>query len=182
MTLAEQKKNENIAEYVIYMWQMEDLIRAANFNDEVITHFVREFTEDPIQMEEELNWFRDLMKSMKQEKLERKGHIAEVVEVMNELAMLHHTLVNILKDSSYLLAYKDAKPNIGEYLQKAGGTMNNDVETCLTALYGLLVLRLKKTEISPETEEAMKTFSSLMAVLSVEYKKMKTGEMNLGLN
>lgn len=182
MTLAEQKRNDSAAEYIIYMWQMEDLVRAASFNDDVVTHFVSEFTEDPIEMEEELNWFRDLMKQMKQQKLEKKGHIADVIEVMNELAMLHHTLVNILKDSSYLLVYKEAKPYIGEYLQKSGGSMNNDVETCLTALYGLLVLRLKKAEISQETEEAMKTFSQLMAALSIEYKKMKTGEMNLGLN
>lgn len=182
MTLAEQKKEENISEYIIYVWQMEDLVRAAGFKDELIEHFVRDFAEDPIQQEEELNWFKDLMTQMKNQGIEKRGHISELGEVLNELAMLHHTLVNILKDSSYLMLYKEAKPYIGEYLQKAGGGLNNDVETCLTALYGLLVLRLKKAEISKETEEAMSTFSKLMARLSIEYRKMKRGEMNLRFN
>lgn len=182
MTIAEQKREDSIAEYIIYIWQMQDLVRAADFKDALIEQFVKEFSEDPVQQEEELIWFRNLMKQMTSEGLQKRGHIGEVMEIMNELAMLHHTLVNILKDSQYLMAYKDAKPYIGEYLQKAGGTMNNDVETCLTALYGLLVLRLKKSEISQATEDAMSTFSKLMSMLSLEYRKMKRGEMNLQFN
>jgi hypothetical protein len=56
------------------------------------------------------------------------------------------------------------------------------VEACLTALYGLLVLRLRKAEISPETEEAMEIFGKLMGRLAGEYRKMKTGEMKVSLN
>lgn len=182
MNIADQKKNENIAEYILFVWQMEDLIRAAHFNNELIEQFVREFAEDPVQIEEEDIWFKDLAKKMKIEGIERRGHVSDVMEVTHELSLLHHTLINILKDSSYLHLYKDAKVYIGEYLQKAGGSTSNDVETCLTALYGLLVLRLKKAEISEETEEAMKSFSILMARLALEYRKMKTGEMNLKFN
>ncbi len=182
MNIADQKKNENIAEYILFVWQMEDLIRAAHFNNELIEQFVREFAEDPVQIEEEDQWFKDLAKKMKIEGVERRGHVSDVMEVTHELSLLHHTLINILKDSSYLHLYKDAKVYIGEYLQKAGGSTSNDVETCLTALYGLLVLRLKKAEISEETEEAMKSFSILMARLALEYRKMKTGEMNLKFN
>ena len=32
MIIAKKKKNENIAEYILYMWQIEDLIRAYNLN------------------------------------------------------------------------------------------------------------------------------------------------------
>jgi len=182
MNIAEQKKNENIAEYILYVWQMEDLIRATHFEKGLIEQFVHEFAEDPVQIEEEQEWFMGLAKKMKLEGVERRGHISDVLEITHELSLLHHTLINILKDSSYLSVYKDAKGYIGEYLQKAGGSTTNDVETCLTALYGLLVLRLKKAEISEETEEAMKYFSLLMAKLALEYRKMKKGEMNLKFN
>jgi hypothetical protein len=52
----------------------------------------------------------------------------------------------------------------------------------MTALYGLLVLRLKKEPVSDETVSAIQTFSQLLARLSDHYKKMKTGELNFSLN
>lgn len=182
MSLAERKKKENIAEYVLFMWQMEDLVRAAAFDRDIIRTFVEGYTEDPVQTDIELQWFTELIQTMKREGIEKRGHVSEVQEIMHELALLHHTLMNILKDSRYLRFYKDASPYIGEYLQKAAGSVTNDVETCLTALYGLLVLRLKKASITPETEEAMKAFGQLMALLAAEYRKMKGGEMNIHLN
>ena len=32
MIIARRKRKENIAEYLLYMWQVEDLIRANNFD------------------------------------------------------------------------------------------------------------------------------------------------------
>ena len=32
MIVAKQKRKENIAEYLLYMWQVEDLIRANQFD------------------------------------------------------------------------------------------------------------------------------------------------------
>ena len=37
MIIAKQKRRENIAEYVLYMWQLEDLIRAYNFDIDAMT-------------------------------------------------------------------------------------------------------------------------------------------------
>ena len=45
MFIASQKKKENIAEYVLYMWQIEDIIRANNLNIESITaNIIDKFT------------------------------------------------------------------------------------------------------------------------------------------
>jgi hypothetical protein len=161
---------------------MEDLLRAAAFDMAVIKRFVESFSSDPLQQETEFLWFQELAKTMKKQGLDKRGHILEAREIMTELAFLHQTLIGILEDAQYLQVYKDAKPYISEYLQKAGTSLNNDVEACLTALYGLLVLRLRKAEISPETEEAMEIFGKLMGRLAGEYRKMKTGEMKVSLN
>jgi hypothetical protein len=101
---------------------------------------------------------------------------------MFELNYLHNTLIGVVKDKAYLDAYKLAQPNIKDYISRSDGKIANDIEVCLTALYGLLVLRLKKEPISDETKEAIGTFSNLLARLSHHYKLMKKGEMNFALN
>ena len=42
MLIARQKRSENIAEYLLYMFQVEDLIRAYDFNlDQIIDQYVQ---------------------------------------------------------------------------------------------------------------------------------------------
>lgn len=36
MYIAQQKRKENIAEYILYLWQLEDLLRALKFSPEAI--------------------------------------------------------------------------------------------------------------------------------------------------
>ena len=40
MIIARQKRKENIAEYLLYMWQVEDLIRANKFDMDSINRTV----------------------------------------------------------------------------------------------------------------------------------------------
>jgi len=182
MTLAEQKQKQNIAEYVIFMWQMEDLMRAVYFDDVALDEFIRGFTPSEEAFLAEKKWFRDLIRKMKSERIEQRGHLSELHELLFELNFLHNTLMNVLKDKVYLDLYRTAQPHLQEYLQHSDGKSTNDVETALHALYGLLVLRLKRAPISPATEEAMSTFSQLLARLAHHYGQMKNGEVNYSLN
>lgn len=182
MSLAVQKLKQNVAEYIIFLWQMEDLVRAVHFDMVAIDDFVRSFTPDEITFAEEKKWFEELVSAMKTEGVEQRGHISEVHELIFELNYLHNTLSNLVKDKTYLELYRKAQPNIKEYLLRTDGKSTNDVEVCLTALYGMLILRLKKEPISDETAEAMQTFSSLLAKLAHHYKLMKQGEVNFSLN
>ncbi len=182
MTLADQKLKQNVAEYVIFIWQMEDLVRAVYFDPEALDEFIRTYTPDDSAFAQEKKWFEDLTRKMKNERVEVRGHISEVHELVFELSYLHNTLINVIKETTYLELYRKAQPNIKDYLMRAVGKATNDVETCLTALYGLLVLRLRKEPISDDTSEAMKTFSELMARLAHHYGMMKKGEMNFALN
>jgi uncharacterized sporulation protein YeaH/YhbH (DUF444 family) len=180
VSIAERKRQENIAEFVLYVWQMEDLARAAQFDVEAISTLLS--GDDQKSKEAETRWFRNLIAQMKDEGLEKTGHISELDEVMKELAYLHSTLLTVLRDEKYIEKYAVAQPNIAAFLSKSGGEAANDVDACLTALYGLMTLRLKRMTISKETEMAVRTFSTLMAHLSSEYHKMKLGEQNSGLN
>jgi cytochrome b len=182
MVLAEQKRTQNVAEYIIFMWQMEDLMRAIYFDDEALDEFIRGYVPNEEAFAAEKKWFRDLIRKMKSEKIEQRGHLSELHELVFELNFLHNTLHNVLKDKVYIEHYRNAQPHITEYLSRSDGKSTNDIETCLVALYGLLVLRLKKTTISEETEAAMATFSQLLARLAHHYRQMKNGEVNFSLN
>ena len=47
----------------------------------------------------------------------------------------------------------------------------NEIQTCFNLLYGVLMLRLQKKEITPNTEHAMKEVSTFIGMLSDYYKK-----------
>lgn len=182
MTIAERKYAENIAEYVIYMWQMQDLLRAVNMDVESLDGFLRSFLPTEEKIQEEKTWFEGLAKSMKRSGAEEKGNVEEVQEVISELNLLHTTLNTLLRDEEYIAANERAKDNLDAYRERTNGKALSEVEAYLTALYGLMILRLRKQEISEETKDAMKTFSDVMVLLALQYNKMKKGESVQHLN
>ena len=40
MSLAAKKLRENISEYIIFLWQMEDLLRAVHFDSNALEDFM----------------------------------------------------------------------------------------------------------------------------------------------
>ena len=182
MTIAERKYAENIAEYIIYMWQMQDLLRAVNLDVESLDGFLRSFLPTEEKIQEEKKWFEGLAQSMKRSGAEEKGNVEEVQEVVSELNLLHTTLNTLLRDDEYIAANERARDNLDAYRERSNGKALSEVEAYLTALYGLMILRLRKQEISEETKDAMKTFSDVIVLLALQYNKMKKGETLQHLN
>jgi hypothetical protein len=182
MSLAARKLRENISEYIIFLWQMEDLLRAVHFDADALDEFIHSYAPDEKAFEVEKQWFSGLVAHMRKDGVEQRGHVSEIHELIFELNYLHNMLLNIVRDKSYAEAHLQAQPNIKDYLLRTDGKSTNDVEVCLTALYGLMVLRLRKEPISAETDAAMKTFSNMLAILSHHYRLMKQGEVNFSLN
>lgn len=181
MTTAQAKKEENIVEYLLYVWQMEDLLRAARFEEEVIAGFLaQQFTEE--QYDLEFAWFKELSQKMQQQGVQKQGHIYDAQEVMTELIYLHHSLLNVFQDKEYKAALNNAKEYLEEFTTRAKGEFNNEIEPCLLAVYGLLTLRLKGESVSEETEVAMTAFRTLLAHLADRYKKMRSGKLQVNLN
>ncbi|NQX92557.1 MAG: DUF4924 family protein [Flavobacteriales bacterium] len=181
MSTAEQKKNENIIEYLLYVWQMEDMLRALKFDLDAVENVLKvQYDED--RLDEEISWFEELGKAMHMEKLEKKGHITEVLELMNELSYLHITLLNVFQDTQYIKAHEAAKPELEAFVKKSGQEFNNIIEPGLIALYGLLTLRLRKVDISEETMKSMESIQFLFAIMADRYNKMKKGELTISSN
>ena len=76
MIIARRKRKENIAEYLLYMWQVEDLIRANNFDMDSIRRTVVDRYDQPDDIKEEIaKWYEELIEMMRSEGVMEKGHI-----------------------------------------------------------------------------------------------------------
>ena len=75
MLLAEKKKQENISEYIIYMYQTELLIRNFEFDIEKIkVHVFGNIADEkmsPEKKEKNLAWYAQVINDMKSESLEK---------------------------------------------------------------------------------------------------------------
>jgi hypothetical protein len=87
----------------------------------------------------------------------------------------------ILSDPArfYSAAYYKALPFIVELRTQGDNRNLSELENCFEALYGLLLLKLQKRDISEGTLQATKTISQLLGILSDYYKKDKAGELEL---
>ena len=181
MTIAESKQAENVIEYVLYMWNMEQLHRSLGFDIEGIQAYLGNALGDGAK-EEELEFHRNLRKKMIAQGIEAKGHLYELNEIMVELFYLHNTLINLMKDHKYISAFEPCEAAIKDFRKRSSDTLNNDIEAMLTALFGYLSLKLGGKEVHPATQEAIDLFSKSLALLAVKYKDMKSGKMNFNLN
>ena len=76
MFIASQKKKENIAEYIIYMWQIEDIIRAYKLDIDCIKANIVDLMSLSLQQEKELlGWYESLIDMMRREGVQEKGHL-----------------------------------------------------------------------------------------------------------
>jgi len=108
---------------------------------------------------------------MRIEKVEERGHLQILKNNIDELYDYHVFLLTKGKDAAYNSHYQQAFGNITEFREKSKASQeNNDIEVCLTALYGILMLKLQKKEISKDTIAAVTTFSQMISELTAKYK------------
>ena len=71
MIIAAQKRKENIAEYLLYMWQVEDLIRANGLDiDRIKANVIDRFDLTPDARKEMVDWYEGLIDMMRREGVE----------------------------------------------------------------------------------------------------------------
>jgi hypothetical protein len=180
MIIAKEKRITNIAEFILYMWQVEDMIRASGFDmDEIERTIISKYHQPTEILYEIRDWYANLILSMKQENLEKKGHLAFLNNLVDELTDLHIRLLNHPDEQEYRLLYYQARPNIETLINKSNSPVRSEIEACLTGLYGFLLMRLQQKEIYAETTAAISTFSSLLAFLSKWFLEIEKGEREL---
>lgn len=180
MFISQELRKKNIAEYLLYMWQVEDIIRAygcslARIKREYIERF--DYTEE--QKEEMTDWYGNLVRMMNTEGCREHGHLQINKIIIQQLSELSSQLLANAHFPFYNSEYYKVLPFIVELRKRGASKDENEIETCFNALYGVMMLRLQKKEVSPDTEHAIKEITTFIGMLNDYYLKDKKGELNL---
>lgn len=181
MFIAKELRKKSIAEYLLYMWQIEDIIRAMGCSLPLIRKaYISKFTDyTDEQKEDEIDWFGNLVRMMNEERKRDQGHLNINDIIVRDLVDLHQRLLQSNRFPIYNAEYYKVLPFIVE-LRGKGDKNISEIETCLDALYGIMMLRMQKKEISPETEHAIKEISTFIGMLSDYYLKNETEGLDFG--
>ena len=144
-------KKNNIAEYILYLWQIEDYLRA--------------FPEQAEANQE----LQDLNNMMHQENIMERGHLQLAQNALVELEDLHNDLLD--QEATYRAAMIRLTPALNILKSKTDCPTMSDVEACLILLYQIMLLKLKKSPISSETEQVQKQATQVLQYLSKTYKE-----------
>lgn len=170
-SIAEKKKSQNVGEYLIYMYQMEDLIRSYQGNMEEIKQYV--ISHYPVSEEEKAEitgWFEEILEKMKSQEILERGHLKELNELVKNLSNLHYDLLK--KDRDYFESYNKAKPHILEAILAADGeNPGTEVQICLNGVYGLLLCRLLGKKVDEKQLEAADAFGEVLSMLNFSYQQ-----------
>ena len=178
MYIANELRKKNIAEYLLYMWQVEDTIRAFGCSlPRIRREYIAQFDYSEEQREELADWYGNLVRMMNEEGCREEGHLQINSVTMQMLTELHQQLLASPKFPFYNAAYYKVLPFIVELRQKARNAattqQTSEIETCLNMLYGVMMLRLKKREVTPNTQHAVHEISNFIGMLADYYKKNK---------
>lgn len=144
-----RSKKDNIAEYILYLWQMEDYLRA--------------FPQNAGATQE----LHELNEMMHREGIVDGGHLTLASNALAELEDLHSELLN--EDAMYRAAIMRLQPSLNLLKAKTDRPTMSDIEACLLLLYQIMLLRLQKKEISPETANVQTQATQLLQFLSKTY-------------
>lgn len=179
MLISKELREKNIAEYLLYMWQVEDMLRGAAFDEGRLDAVVMASDQPDNVKKEWCQWYSDLISMMTAEGVREKGHLQINNNIIILLEDLHARLMASSKCPEYHEAYYHVLPVIVEFRQKDGQASKNELENCFDLLYGVWMLRLRRADISAGTADAAAQVSSFLARLADYYRKDKAGQLVL---
>jgi hypothetical protein len=179
MLTAREKRNNNPAEYLIYMFQVEDMLRAFNGDlQQIEDHLVTPRNLPASVHKEMVDWYANLVLMMEKEKIREKGHLQFILNLINDLYDFHLRVMEYEADEEYIRTYRATAGLIAEVKRKSDNGMN-EVETVLTALYGYMMLKISGKKVTTETSEAMHQFSRWLGMLSSLFRRFEKGDFEL---
>ena len=171
MIVAQKLRKQNISAYIIYMFQVEDIIRAYGMDvDRICKEYLPRFQYTPEQIAAQREWYAGLVRMMQEEGVRQSGHVQVVRNTIILMAERHQELLADPKQPFYSAAYYKALPFIVELRSKGDNREKNDIENCLDALYGATVLKMQGRELSDGTKQALQPITHLLEMLSKLYK------------
>lgn len=207
MFTAQKTRKENIAEYILYLWQLEDLLRALQFSPEAIySQLVQPSGLTEAQKQETFLWYMDIVNLLREEGKEQQGHLEHTMHLIADLDNLHKQLLVLPVGSEYRRLYSHVAPELPKMKAKLKHPDISDIELFFRALYSVVLLRIqsagKKHSKGSSTEEDTATTNSeatansdtarqkyiddvlslispVVAELATMFRKIERGEVDL---
>lgn len=112
----------------------------------------------------------DLNEMMHREGIVEGGHLALANNALSEVEELHAQLLD--EDALYRAAMIRLRPALNLLKAKTDRPTMSDIEACFVLLYQIMMLRLQKKEITPETADVQQRATQVLTFLSKTYKEL----------
>ena len=181
MDIAQAKRRENIAEYILYLWQLEDLLRALQFSPEAIYSQLvaprQELSEEekPVR----LMWYLDICNLLRQEGKEEKGHLEHTLHLIGDLHDLHLQLLKLPAGAHYRQTFGRLEPQLPALRAIIGNPGMSDTELCFRALYAAMLYRIKGEGEKSAVADTIAYISPVIGELAALHGKVERGELDL---
>ena len=181
MDIAKAKRRENIAEYILYLGQLEDLLRALQFSPEAIYSTLIAPRKDIAEEQKSifLMWYLDLATLLQQEGKEEKGHLEHTLHLIQDLHDLHLQLMKLPVGEHYRRTYAKLEPELPRLRAVIGNPGMSDTELCFRALYAAMLYRIKGEGNKSAVTDTLEFISPVIAELAAIHGKVERGEIDL---
>ncbi len=181
MYIAREKRRENIAEYILYLWQLEDLFRALQFSPEAI---YSQLVAPQQRTEEEKQgiffWYMDIVNLLQTEGKRDHGHLDHTLQLIKDLNELHESLLKLPSGEEYRKNFYPLSGELPALKTRFEKADINDVELMMRALYSVILYRIKgDREHQGYQEDVLTLISPVVALLSKMHKEIETGVFDL---
>ena len=181
MYIAQQKRRENIAEYILYLWQLEDLLRALQFSPEAIYSQLvapREVADE--QKHIYLLWYMDIVNLLRKEGKEQSGHLEHTLHLIGDVHNLHLQLMQNPVGEHYRKTFARLAPQLPQLRAMISRDDVSDTELAFRALYAAMLYRIKGDKKRAEAiSDTIELVSPVVAELAAMYGKVERGEVDL---
>ena len=181
MYIAQRKRKENSAEYILYLWQLEDLLRALQFSPEAIySQLVQKSELDEAKKQEVFFWYMDLVNLLRKEGKEENGHLEHTLHLIADLDNLHKQLLTLPVGEKYRALYAAVAPEIPTLKSKLGKQDISDVELFFRTLYAVMLYRIKGDRSKEnDIRSVIGLISPVVAELATVFHAAERGETDL---
>lgn len=182
MYIAQAKRKENIAEYILYLWQLEDLLRALQFSPEAIwSQLVSpQAPDDPEKQNNLLLWYSELGSLLRGEGKERSGHLDHTMHLIADLHSLHEQLLKAPAGEHYRQLYAKLQPELPKLRNTIGKEDISDTELAFRALYAAMLYRIKGDSSKESSiSDVIELVSPVIGELARIFHLSENGELDI---
>ena len=180
MDIAIAKRKENIAEYILYLWQLEDLLRALQFSPEAIySQLVAPRQIDENVKHEYLIWYMDIANLLRKEGKEESGHLEHTLHLIGDMHNLHMQLMQHPVGEHYRKTFSALAPQLPALRTLVKKEDACDTELCFRALYAVMLYRIKGQGENRAIADVVELVSPVVAELARVFRAAERGEIDL---